>query len=153
MIEDIIPKFPENQHHILTYAAQHWRLPFWDWASKKKVIDTSEYDYDVPQLVRLELVKIRTPEGWNWVKNPLYVFRMPKNATMGDAGVKPVCIGLENNGEPKYVKVGKQFSRQTVADSFRFKQPQPPADIHQPTTLSRHFPRPSLMDTKTMTAS
>ncbi|MCJ1461686.1 hypothetical protein MMC07_000284 [Pseudocyphellaria aurata] len=94
MVNSIIPKFPLDQQSYLRYAAQQWRLPFWDWASKKPVESVydpdghGDHDYDVPQLVRLESVEIRGPAGWKWVKNPLYVFRMPKGISMGDAGVK-----------------------------------------------------------------
>lgn len=122
MIDDIIPKFPKEQWNYLRHAAQHWRLPYWDWASKKPVFDTSpvEYDYDVPHLVRLESVNIRTPEGQKWVKNPLYVFRMPGNFPMSKAGVDHICIGLDEGGNKKYVEVGKYFldrQRLIVSDS------------------------------------
>lgn len=83
MVDTIIPKFPVHQQNELKDAAQKWRLPFWDWASKKPVEDASP-DYDVPQLVRLESVKIRGAQGWYWVKNPLYVFKMPGNVPMSD---------------------------------------------------------------------
>lgn len=86
MVATIIPKFPVDQQKELKNAAQEWRLPFWDWASKKPIEGASP-DYDVPQLVRLESVKIRGPKGWNWVKNPLYVFKMPNNVPMSDGGV------------------------------------------------------------------
>lgn len=93
-MESIIPKFPVDRQNYLKYAAQQWRLPFWDWASKKPVYDTDpvRYDYDVPQLVRLESVRIRGPTGWKWVKNPLYVFRMPGGVPMSEAGLCPVEV-------------------------------------------------------------
>ena len=36
------------------------------------------YDYDVPQLTRLKAIRIRIPGGSKWVKNPLYLFKMPR---------------------------------------------------------------------------
>lgn len=87
MVVTIIPKFPVGQQNELKDAAQQWRLPFWDWASKKPV-ENAPPDYDVPQLIRLESVKIRGPEGWKWVKNPLYVFKMPGNVPMSDGKVE-----------------------------------------------------------------
>lgn len=57
--------------------------PFYDAESDRR-------DYDVPQLTRLEAVKIRIPGGSQWVKNPLYVFRMLQNAPMSKAKVQHV---------------------------------------------------------------
>lgn len=92
MLAEIIPKFPRYQQTYLIHAAERWRLPYWDWAStpsKKPIYDSSPAvsDYDVPRLIRLEYIQIKSPEGSKWVKNPLYVFKMPKNAVMGEGGV------------------------------------------------------------------
>lgn len=57
--------------------------PFYDAESDRR-------DYDVPQLTRLEAVKIRVPGGSQWVKNPLYVFRMLQSAPMSKAKVQHV---------------------------------------------------------------
>jgi hypothetical protein len=60
---------------------------------KKPVMDakTKDYNnYDVPQLVRLEAVRIRTPQGLRWVKNPLYTFKMPDNVPMSTGGVEGI---------------------------------------------------------------
>lgn len=91
-MDEVIPKFPEHEQIDLIRAAEQWRLPYWDWAMKKPIYDTDPvwYDYDVPQLIRLEAVKIRVPGGFKWVKNPLYAFRMPKNAPMSSGKVSHV---------------------------------------------------------------
>lgn len=92
MLSEIIPEFPKSQQTYLIHAAEQWRLPYWDWASKKPVYDSAPEiaDYDVPRLIRLENVQIKKPGGPKWVKNPLYVFRMPDKAVMGDGGVHEV---------------------------------------------------------------
>ena len=36
------------------------------------------YDYHVPQLTRLEAIRICVPGGSKGVKNPLYFFKMPR---------------------------------------------------------------------------
>lgn len=93
MVEKIILDLPPTQRTSLQHAAEKWRLPFWDWAMKKPVMDakTEDYvNYDVPQLVRLEAVRIRTPQGLRWVKNPLYTFKMPGNALMSTGGVEGI---------------------------------------------------------------
>ncbi|KAI9750729.1 MAG: hypothetical protein M4579_006330 [Chaenotheca gracillima] len=102
MVQEIIPLFPKDQQTSLKRAANSWRMPYWDWASKKPVLDTvpEQYDYDVPQLLRLETIKIRTPAGLKWVKNPLYVFRMAPDTTLGDGGVNGVGQGNDSRGKP-----------------------------------------------------
>lgn len=61
-------------------AAKTWRLPYWDWASEPRL----------PELVRNEDITII--DGWvqgsqpttTTVPNPMYRFRMPGGAAMGD---------------------------------------------------------------------
>lgn len=123
MVASIIPTFPVDQRKYLRFAAQNWRLPFWDWASKKPVElvgipdGQAKFDYDVPQLVRLESVKIRGPDGWKWVKNPLYVFKMPKGISMGDAGVELEMVRIFHTHQ---TIVGLQFQMKACKATSRY---------------------------------
>jgi hypothetical protein len=60
------------------FAAENWRLPYWDWAD----------DTDVPKLICMPSVKIVTSPGPSAetisVPNPLYQFTMPTKKPMGD---------------------------------------------------------------------
>ena len=93
-MKEIIKEFPPQDRPALTHAAETWRLPYWDWGSKRPTFETpDDVDYDVPHLARLETVHIRCPpdkttgKTRKWIKNPIFSFRMPGGITMGEAGV------------------------------------------------------------------
>jgi len=120
---EVIKDFPDAQQPELKHAADTWRLPYWDWGVKKPSYDGTPDDYDVPQLIRLETVQIRSPpldknsekKARKWVKNPLYTFRMPNGQPMSAAGVKYKNYWwLDDNNKPipgsPFTDVGKDWS-------------------------------------------
>lgn len=133
IIDEVIPKFPEHEQIDLKYAAEQWRLPYWDWAMKQPIYDTDPvwYDYDVPQLTRLEAVKTRVPGGLKWVKNPLYAFRMPKNAPMSNGEVSHV-VKTRDNPEIHAWPLGPHLLLDTLIPRSS-KLARARADIHRPT--------------------
>ena len=83
MINDVIPQFPKSDQADLKKAADVWRFPYWDFATKKT--DASgERNYNVPKLVRVKEVEVRVPGGTARIPNPFYQFKMPDGLTMGD---------------------------------------------------------------------
>jgi hypothetical protein len=87
-------RFPEEEQPALLDAARTWRLPYWDWALKKKISGphTKEYDYDVPIAVKSENVQIKLPlvvdvTGFGKFPNALHHFTMPNNMTMSDSSL------------------------------------------------------------------
>ena len=78
-------EFPDDEKAVLLKAAESWRFPYWDWASKKLIPDKSRRDYCVPIVFREKTVKVRQPTGPDGdVKNAFYQFTMPDGFTMGD---------------------------------------------------------------------
>ena len=94
MVKEIIPTFPESDRAELLEAANLFRFPFWDWASKK-LNDSGEANYDVPKIVRLEEVEVRVPEGKAKISNPFWQFKMPNNMSMGDPQLRANAITRE----------------------------------------------------------
>jgi tyrosinase len=95
MVNDIIPNFPKSEQADLKKAADVWRFPFWDWASKKPD-DSGDYNYNVPRLIREKEVEVRVPEGGTArVPNPFWQFRMPDGMSMGDARLKENVVTRE----------------------------------------------------------
>lgn len=95
MVREIIPTFPEPDRAALLEAANTFRVPFWDWASKKPN-DAGDYNYDVPKLVRLEEVEVRVPGGGTTkIQNPFWQFRMPDGMSMGDPQLRSNAITRE----------------------------------------------------------
>lgn len=83
MINDIIPHFPKSDQADLKKAADVWRFPYWDFATKKA--DASGVrNYNVPKLIREKEVEVRVPGGTARIPNPFYQFKMPDGLTMGD---------------------------------------------------------------------
>ena len=78
MHEEIIGKrVPVIEKEIWEFAANHWRLPYWDWADNS----------NVPKLIELPSVTIVvsvTPRKTMDVENPLWKFKMPTGKPMGD---------------------------------------------------------------------
>src|SRR5437763_680397 len=90
MVNEIIPKFPEADRGDLTKAAAAWRLPYWDWAAKKKR-GTNPPAYDVPLIVkdpRIEVVGYDLKSVY--VDNPMYRFMMPDGERMGCSGISDI---------------------------------------------------------------
>ena len=73
-------------------AARTWRLPYWDWASRK---DTP----GIPDIAMHPTIKIDTPAFPHEppYPNPMFKFSMPKGETMGKHGVPAV---LDPHGLP-----------------------------------------------------
>lgn len=94
MVREIIPKYPESDRAELIEAANSFRFPFWDWASKK-LNDAGEANYDVPKIVRHEEVEVRGPEGSLKIPNPFWQFKMPNNMAMGDPQLQKNAITRE----------------------------------------------------------
>lgn len=104
---DLIPRtfIPEDQNDMIN-AANTWRLPFWDWAEQKPdwgaPNDKNRYGPNVPYLLTVPKVQVKTKTGVATVDNPMWKFVMPVNgtkSTMGDYGItnvggEPVCIHL-----------------------------------------------------------
>lgn len=55
-----VNEFDEADRPELLAAAKTWRFPYWDWALKKKTGPKTS-DYDVPQVIKSDTVKIRRP--------------------------------------------------------------------------------------------
>ncbi len=85
MTRTIIPKFPHEDQEELRHAANVWRFPYWDWATKKAGKAGEEPNYDVPKLIREEFVEVRVPTGGSSkIRNPFYQFWMFEDVAMGD---------------------------------------------------------------------
>ncbi|KAJ7218944.1 hypothetical protein C8J57DRAFT_1596327 [Mycena rebaudengoi] len=87
MIKHIIPTFHPSDHARLEAEAQKWRLPYWDWATKKT--RGGKQIYDVPLIFREEKVTVTTSTGQTTISNPLWMFSTAP-AEMGKWGIKPV---------------------------------------------------------------
>jgi tyrosinase len=89
MINEIIPKYPPSDRDGFRRAAATWRLPYWDWAAKKK--RGTKITYDVPLIVQQETIEIINYDlGSANVENPMYRFTMPGKERMGCAGVSDI---------------------------------------------------------------
>jgi tyrosinase len=77
--------YPKGEQDQLREALETWRFPYWDWALKKPVSDSSK-DYTVPLVVKQQSVVVRQPTvlGYGPIPNAFYQFSMPKNISMGD---------------------------------------------------------------------
>lgn len=94
MVNDIIPQFPESEQADLKKAADLWRFPFWDWATKKPD-ESGEYDYDIPDLIKVKEVEVRVPGGKARIPNPFWQFEMRNGLSMGDEKLKPDVVTTE----------------------------------------------------------
>ena len=94
MINEVIPEFHDEDKADLRAAADQWRFPFWDWATKKPQ-EKGPKNYDVPLMVKDEYVEVRTPTGHGKVKNPFWSFRMKDGVPMGDPSLKPDVVTRE----------------------------------------------------------
>lgn len=94
MINEVIPEFHDEDKAELRQAADQWRFPFWDWATKKPQ-EKGPKNYDVPLMVKTEHVEVRTPTGHTQIKNPFWSFRMKDGVPMGDPSLKPDVVTRE----------------------------------------------------------
>ncbi|MCJ1266573.1 hypothetical protein MMC22_006458, partial [Lobaria immixta] len=89
MTQVIIPKYPRHNQEQLTHAANTWRLPYWDWAVLK--FDARRRPtYNIPKIVRMKRIRLKGPEGFTCVDNPMYRFSMPGGQSMGAYGITPI---------------------------------------------------------------
>ena len=88
MLKETIPAWPDKDgiHARFIAAAKEWRLPYWDWAQKKRD-QNGNMTYLLPQIVLLSQLSMMSPVGPIKVRNPMYKFVMPGNAPMGKYGV------------------------------------------------------------------
>lgn len=99
MINDIIPHFPKSDQADLKKAADVWRFPYWDFATKKA--DASGVrNYNVPKLIREKEVEVRVPGGTARIPNPFYQFKMPDGLTMGDKQLGANAVTREPVSSP-----------------------------------------------------
>jgi len=98
MVQNIIPEFDISEQEELKLAAKTWRLPYWDWAQRKPdwtaPTDSLKYGNNVPYVITLENIEIRTSTGVSTISNPLWKFSMPgvgvKEHQMGDYGITAI---------------------------------------------------------------
>ncbi|KAG8405442.1 hypothetical protein J3458_022097 [Metarhizium acridum] len=97
MVKELIPSITDASVKAdWEKAAQHWRLPFWDWAIPQS--DTGKFG--VPGIVALEQLDVLKLGGKDKerVKNPLYKFTNKINGeevSMNDARMKPYQLNYE----------------------------------------------------------
>ena len=103
MVNDIIPTFQESEHKELKKAANQWRWPFWDWATKKKQTPTDQPNYNVPKIIRPPQVEVRTPDGSAMVRNPFHGFEMPEGVAMGDPKLKQDIVTRDPVSHPQII--------------------------------------------------
>ncbi len=98
MVQKIIPEFDISEQEELKLAAKTWRLPYWDWAQRKPdwtaPTDPLKYGNNVPYVITLPEVEIRTSTGTSTIPNPLWKFSMPgvgaNEHEMGDYGITAI---------------------------------------------------------------
>ncbi|KAL8832127.1 MAG: hypothetical protein Q9191_000449 [Dirinaria sp. TL-2023a] len=101
---DLIPgTFASSDQEAMFRAAKTWRLPYWDWAVKKPDWDPENPEnpknlepkvgLNVPYLLTLQNVQVKTMSGYAIVPNPMWKFVLPLNqkspekATFGQYGI------------------------------------------------------------------
>ena len=120
-MSDIIGRFDaavhENEKTAWERAASHWRLPYWDWAVKRKWIKPEHYG--VPLLVALPHVVIMLPRNKSTtLANPLYQFTNPSLKPMGDIAEMGIyhIPAIPKNGKNEYVWFTIHSYKQVYAD-------------------------------------
>ncbi|KAI0854170.1 Di-copper centre-containing protein [Daldinia vernicosa] len=111
MENEVIKKLPENMRKVWRDAAATFRLPYWDWAEKKKRGDAVVYD--VPIIAKApEIEVINLNDGTTTVKidNPMYKFTMPGGAAMGSYNVGDVD---DQTSEGKKISIPFSKSKST----------------------------------------
>ncbi|EAU85812.2 tyrosinase [Coprinopsis cinerea okayama7 len=95
MIGTVIPKYPAEYQEVLKEQAAQFRLPYWDWAVKKKRQDKDGKEvmiYDVPLIVQAPEVEVSSPMTPHSgpiviIDNPFYTFKA--KGEMGEYGIVP----------------------------------------------------------------
>jgi tyrosinase len=94
MLKLIPETFAEEDQNDMIHAAQTWRLPFWDWAMKKpdwhQPTNLRRYGPNVPYLLTVPKVQVKTKTGFAEVDNPMWKFTLPPNDNkkiFGDYGI------------------------------------------------------------------
>ena len=90
-MKEVANQYPESERPDLLEAASSWRLPYWDWAIKKRVPENpTKLDYNVPLVVLLKKVHVKRPTtiGHGDVDNAFYQFTMRDDITMGDSSLE-----------------------------------------------------------------
>jgi Common central domain of tyrosinase len=101
MVNVIVPRYPDTDglQERLKASAQQWRLPYWDWAQKKK-INTEDNNEEgrlrVPRIVRDKEIYITISSGFTKVRNPMASFVMPDKKRMGDYGVHHYSTNIKS---------------------------------------------------------
>ncbi|KAB8229895.1 uncharacterized protein BDW43DRAFT_302840 [Aspergillus alliaceus] len=85
MVNEIIPKYPEENQSLLRTAADTWRMPYWDWSTKPQI----------PSLATQPELQISVLDELETISNPLYQFRMPNGKDMASEGVEDVHLSGE----------------------------------------------------------
>ncbi|KAF7537431.1 hypothetical protein G7054_g3742 [Neopestalotiopsis clavispora] len=98
LMKDEVKKFQGEEDQFLT-ALESWRFPYWDWALKKPLSDSTNHDYNVPLVIRDMKVQIRQPGSAGLLPyiNAFYQFTMPNGITMGDDSLK---VGIGGKYDP-----------------------------------------------------
>ncbi|KAJ7501178.1 hypothetical protein B0H11DRAFT_1713961 [Mycena galericulata] len=86
MVNDIIPTFDVSQQALLKAEASKWRLPYWDWAAKKKRGDKEIYDAAL--ILKDKNVTVFTSTGETSIPNPIWEFSTSE--PMGNLGIEPL---------------------------------------------------------------
>lgn len=108
MMTEIIPKVPATVRKAWETSAELWRLPFWDWASKKVRPDdtkpaTTKLIYDVPLISKypeIDVLDYQKADANITVKieNPMYKYTIPGPAQMGSYGINDVQANAGDDG-------------------------------------------------------
>jgi tyrosinase len=94
MLKLIPTTFAQEDQAAMIRAAETWRLPYWDWAMRKpdwhSPNDPTKFGPNVPFIITLPNVEVKTKTGVATVPNPMWKFSLPadpKRKTFGDYGI------------------------------------------------------------------
>jgi tyrosinase len=87
---------PAVEKAFWTAAANHWRLPYWNWGIKQPWLK----DYGLPEIFTLEQVAIVGKV--DPVSNPLTKFSNPSGVPFGDPSMKTLQIKDHSRKPPAY---------------------------------------------------
>lgn len=95
MVNEVIPGFDVSDHARLKAEAQKWRLPYYDWATKKMCTGSDgkeEKKYDAPLIIQHATVDVYADSTGRKapIDNPMYQYTTPKAVAMGEFGVTKV---------------------------------------------------------------
>ncbi|KAI1801867.1 Di-copper centre-containing protein [Daldinia bambusicola] len=102
MENEVIKKLPESSRKAWHNAAATFRLPYWDWAEKKKRGDSVVYDVPIiAKAAKIEVLDLNDGVTVVKIDNPMYKFTMPSGAPMGSYGVGDVDSEMSDDTETK----------------------------------------------------